>query len=69
MTMPASNPFSPPPAPVGNNKAYAAVAAGAITTILVYCLSLAHIVPPDPVVGAAQTLITLAAVYFTPHGG
>ena len=62
---------NPPPAPnVGNNKAYAATAAGFASTILVYILDqvIPHPLPPE-IVAAVQGLITIAAVYFTPHGG
>ena len=62
-------PIPPVTPPVGNNKAIAAVVAGAITTIAAYALSLDHIMPPIEVVGAFQTLVTVAAVYLVPHGG
>jgi hypothetical protein len=57
------------PAPLGNNKAYAAAFAGAFTVIVAWALTYAHITAPAEVVAAFQTLITLAAVYVTPHGG
>ena len=66
MTIPTP---APPPGPLGNNKTIGAVVAGAITTLLVYGLSLAHITPPPEVVGAIQTLIIAATVYIVPHGG
>lgn len=68
MAMPQPRP-DPPPAPVGSNKAVAAVVAGALTTLALYGLSLAHITPPDAVAQAIQTLITAVAVWLTPHGG
>lgn len=62
--------MSAPPAPptYGSGKAVAATAAGAIATIAVYTIDqvIGHPLPPE-IVAAGQTLITLAAVYFTPH--
>ena len=58
------------PAPAGGNlKAYAATAAGSLSTILVYVVDqfMPHPLPPE-IVAAVQTLVTVAAVYFTPHG-
>lgn len=59
--------------PVGNNKAYAAIAAGAASTILVWGIDLVlghYSIPsmPAEIVAAVQTLLSTAAVYFTPHG-
>ena len=55
----------------GMAKAGAAVVAGALSTIVVYVLDTyvvgaAHQLPAE-IVGAIQTLITGAAVFFTPH--
>lgn len=63
-------PTPPTPPNIGNNKAWAVVAAGAVCVIVNWLLvTFAHVSPPSEVVQAAQTLITLAGVYYTPHGG
>lgn len=70
-TVPPTQPTVPiPQAPQsGNNKAYAATAAGFASTIIVYIVDqfLPHPLPPE-IVAALQGLVTIAAVYFTPHG-
>ncbi|HYM33428.1 MAG TPA: hypothetical protein VEU47_19165 [Candidatus Cybelea sp.] len=57
-------------APIGNNKAYAAIAAGALSTIVIYVVDqfLKSPLPPE-ICAAVQTLLSTAAVYLTPHGG
>lgn len=56
--------------PTGNGKVLAAGASGAVMTIIAYALHAAfHLDLPGEVLAAGQTLITGAAVYFTPHGG
>lgn len=67
--------MSPPadPSPVGNGKSIAALASGAISTILIYAGNavLQHYgQPPLPgeITAAVQTLVMVGAVYFTPHG-
>lgn len=54
---------------VGNNKAWAATAAGFASTIIVYIIDqfMPHPLPPE-IVAAVQGLTTIAAVYYTPHG-
>ena len=62
-------PVVEPNASTGNNKAYAAIIAGAATTIIVYAVdAIAKTTMPPDIVAAIQTLVTVAAVYFTPHG-
>lgn len=62
---------SPPPAPSpGPNKAIASLFAGAIVTIFAYLVNLfTHQTLPPEVIGALQTIIVTAVVYFVPHGG
>lgn len=56
------------PSNTGYGKSVAAVAAGAISTIGGYAFQQATGHPlPAEIVGSVQTLLTLAAVYFTPH--
>lgn len=58
-----------PPAPVGNNKAFATVIGGAVSTILIYALD-QYVLPsplPDLVVGAIGTIVSAVACYLTPH--
>lgn len=52
----------------GVAKSVAAVAAGALATIVVYVIDqvTGKTLPPE-IVAAAQTLITTLAVFFTPH--
>lgn len=52
----------------GAAKSVAAVAAGALATIVVYVIDQmsGKTLPPE-IVAAAQTLITTVAVFFTPH--
>lgn len=64
-----TTPPAPKPPGTGNNKAYAAMFAGSATTIIVYAVdAIAKTTMPPDIVAAIQTLVTLAAVYFTPHG-
>jgi tetrahydromethanopterin S-methyltransferase subunit E len=60
-----------PPAPTtGYGKAVAATAAACLSTILVYVLDQFLKAPlPAEMVAAIQGLLTVGAVYFTPHGG
>lgn len=63
-----------PPPVVGIGKATAATAAGALSIILVWVVNQVLqakglTVLPAEIVAAVQTLVTVAAVYFTPHGG
>lgn len=65
---------SPPPAPIGINKSVAAVAAGSLATIVIYIVNAIFKKYgmdslPAEITAAIQTLITTAAVYYTPHGG
>lgn len=57
----------PDPTP-GVSKSVAAVAAGALSTIIAWAIEqvTGHPLPAE-IVGSAQTLLTLGAVYFTPH--
>lgn len=58
-----------PQAPIGSGKSLAAIGAGALTTIITGALDsyvLPHPLTPE-LVAAIQTVVTLAAVYFTPH--
>lgn len=62
----------PGPPPVGMGKSVAAIVAGSLSTIVLYIVNsiLAHYgaAPlPSEIVAAVQTLITTAAVYWTPH--
>lgn len=70
-TVPPSTPAPVPASAVtaGNNKAYAALAAGAASTIIVYVIDqfLPHPLPPE-IVAAVQTLVGAGAVWMTPHG-
>lgn len=55
---------------IGANKSLAAGAAGAAMIIVAYIVNEVFKVQlPAEVIAAGQTLVTLAAVYFTPHGG
>ena len=58
-----------PPSPAGSNaKAYAAVVAGALATIVVYVIDQITKSPmPPEIVAAVQTLVTAALVWFVPH--
>ena len=61
------------PASPGNNKSIAAIAAGALSTILIYAINLilqsyGNAPLPQEIVAATQTLLTAGAVFFTPHG-
>jgi tetrahydromethanopterin S-methyltransferase subunit E len=59
----------PTPAP-GYGKAIAATAAACVSTILVYVIDQFLKAPlPAEMVAAIQGLLTVGAVYFTPHGG
>lgn len=57
----------PDPTP-GAAKSVAAIAAGALATIVVYVVDqvTGKTLPPE-IVAAVQTLVTTAAVYFVPH--
>ena len=63
---------APPPGPIGLGKSMAAVAAGALSTILIYIIDAilkakgADALPAG-IEAAVQTLVTTAAVYFVPH--
>src|SRR5260221_13018553 len=60
----------PPTTTVGINKAIAAGLAGAASTIIIFVIN-RYSQPPLPAeIGQAiQTLLTIAGVYFVPHGG
>lgn len=53
---------------IGYGKSIAAVAAGAVSTLVIYIIQgmIGHSLPAD-VAAAVQTLITTGAVYLTPH--
>ncbi len=60
----------PAPAPLGNNKTYAAALAGAVTVVASWAIvTFTHVTLPPEVVAAVQTILTIGGVYFTPHGG
>lgn len=56
---------------MGNNKAYAAILAGAFSTAFVFFWN--TFLPSHPLPqgmdGTLQTIFTAVAVYITPHGG
>lgn len=57
-----------PQPPIGSGKSLAAVAAGALSTLILGIIN--HYAPTllTPAMnGAIQTLVTVAAVYWTPH--
>ena len=61
-----------PPGPIGLGKSMAAVAAGALSTIIIYILDMilkkeGMDALPAGIEAAVQTLITTVAVYITPH--
>lgn len=51
------------------NKSFGALAAGAVCTLIVGGLSMGGIHFPDSMTNAVQTLLTIGAVFFIPHGG
>jgi len=62
-----------PAPPTGYNKSIAAVAAGALSTLLIYItdgILKANGIDalPPAIESAVQTLVTTAAVFLTPHG-
>ena len=63
---------APLPPPQGYGKSLAAIAAGAVSTIVIYIIDAVlkakgiGALPAD-IVAAVQTLITTGAVYLTPH--